>query len=271
MTTINWPSNQEYIQNYHPDTAKADPWSVPRIALPVMLLLVGLTMASCKSAKSPESTQSPVASETPTDFSLPVITPNVSPLPIETPTVPPRIIPSTPAAAPETPDIVVLPNPESVNATPSVPPVEDTPLPIPDTSKAMPLPFPKAPNPTTSKPTLANLPDGNYFYGESAEFDSPGKRYLVFTKTGNVLIGQEYLWQTEHRQCFKGIANLNNIKNVKIAYQQPSVDTEEPKWLFEEMTPLTTDSLQSLSWEKTPDFIKSNLQDCVKIFQVFNP
>ena len=266
-TTIDAKAGYISIQDSHSDTRKAYWRRIPKIQWLVILTVVGLGLFGCKSSKSPENDQSPSppVSETPADFSFPLITPNVSPLPTETPTVSPL---PTPTISSVPPEIVVLPTPEQVPNTPSVSP--EIPSPTPEASKAVPPPLPKPPGVDNRKPTITNLPDGNYFYGESAEFDRPGSRYLVFVKTDNVLIGQEYFWQTEHSHCFKGIVNENTVKNVKIAYRQPSLEAEDAQWSFEDMKPIRISDFQSISWDKTPDFAKNNLQDCVKIFSIFN-
>ncbi|MEQ9549383.1 MAG: hypothetical protein RIM23_07170 [Coleofasciculus sp. G3-WIS-01] len=267
-TTIDAKAGQVYIPDSHPDNRNAYWRRIHGIQWLVILTVVGLGMFGCKSSQPTQDAQrsSPPASETPADFSFPVITPNVSPLPTETPT--PSPLP-TPTISPTPPEIVVLPTPEQVpNNTPSVPP--QIPSPTPEISKAVPPPLPKPPGVDTPKPTMKGLPDGSYFYGESAEFDRPGSRYLVFIKTDDRLIGQEYFWQTEQSRCFKGIANENIVKNVKTAYREPSREAEEVQWSFEDMNPIKLSELQPIGWEKAPDFAKSNLQECVKLFSVFN-
>jgi hypothetical protein len=268
-TKIDSKAGQVYIQDCDPDTQNADWRRIPRIQWLVILTLVGLGLFGCKSSKPPENAQSPSppVSETPADFSFPLITPNVSPLPTETPTSSPL---PTPTISSPPPEIVVLPTPEGVPNTPSVPAEVQLPSPTPQASKAVPPPLPKPPGVDNRKPTIKNLPDGNYFYGESAEFDRPGSRYLVFIKTADRLIGQEYFWQTEHSRCFKGVANENMVKNVKVAYREPSMEAEDVQWSFEDMNPIKLNEFQAISWDKAPDFAKNNLQDCVKIFSVFN-
>lgn len=237
----------------------------------VILTIIGLGLFGCKSSQPTQDTQSqspsPSISETPADFSLPVITPNVSPLPTVTPTPSPL---ATPTISSPPPEIVVLPTPEQVPNTSSPPAEVQKPSPTPEPSKAVPPLFPKPPNLDQPKPTIKNLPDGNYFYGESVDLDRPGNRYLIFIKTDNVLIGQEYLWQTEYSRCFKGIANENIVQNVKAAYRQPSIAAEDVQWSFEVINPIKLTEFHSISWDKAPDSAKANLQDCLKIFKIFN-
>ncbi|MFP4412363.1 hypothetical protein, partial [Coleofasciculus sp.] len=80
-TTIDAKAGHIYIQDSHSDTRKAYWRRIPKIQWLVILTVMGLGLFGCKSSKSPENAQSPSppGSETPADFSFPLITPNVSP------------------------------------------------------------------------------------------------------------------------------------------------------------------------------------------------
>jgi hypothetical protein len=111
---------------------------------------------------------------------------------------------------------------------------------------------------------IKNLPDGNYFYGESPELNRPGSKYLVFKKKGDLIIGQEYFLQTDSSQCFRGTANSSNINNVKTAYLEPSDDGMQ--FAFGQIDSIGTNNLHQLGFEKAPDFATDNLQQCIKVF-----
>lgn len=111
---------------------------------------------------------------------------------------------------------------------------------------------------------IKNLPDGNYFYGESPEFNSPGREYLVFKKKGDLIIGQQYVLQTDNAHCFRGTANSSQINNVKTAYFQPSDNGME--LAFGQIDSIGTNNLHQLGFEKAPDFATENLQQCIRVF-----
>ncbi len=111
---------------------------------------------------------------------------------------------------------------------------------------------------------IKNLPDGNYFYGESTESNRPGKEYLVFKKKGDLIIGQQYVLQTDNAHCFRGTANSSQINNVKTAYFQPSDDGM--KLAFGQIDAIGTNNLHQLGFEKAPDFATDNLQQCIRVF-----
>ncbi len=111
---------------------------------------------------------------------------------------------------------------------------------------------------------IKNLPDGNYFYGESAEFNSPGREYLIFKKKGDLIIGQRYALQTDSSECFRGTANSFNINNVKTAYFEPSDNGLQ--WAFGQTDAIGTNNLHQLGFEKAPDFATQHLQECIRVF-----
>ncbi|MCP2730645.1 hypothetical protein [Limnofasciculus baicalensis] len=111
---------------------------------------------------------------------------------------------------------------------------------------------------------IKNLPDGNYFYGESTESNRPGKEYLVFKKKGDLIIGQQYILQTDNAHCFRGTANSSQINNVKTAYFQPSDNGMQ--LAFGQMDAIGTNNLHQLGFEKAPDFVADNLQQCIRVF-----
>ncbi len=154
------------------------------------------------------------------------------------------------------------PLPQQAYQAPSTQPTHQIP-PVPKANQPRPnLPVNQAANNTIQG--LKTLPDGDYFYGEFPDAISTGRKYLVFRKTGNLITGQEYIFQTDQSHCFTGTADINNIVNVKIAYREPSKD--DGKWLFSERESIKTNELHRLGFEKAPDFAASNLQECIKVF-----
>lgn len=133
----------------------------------------------------------------------------------------------------------------------------------PDTQVALLRP-PKLETSRSSILDIKNLPDGNYFYGESPDSNTPGKRYMIFKKKGDLIIGQEYLLQTDNSQCFRGTANSSQINNVKTAYFEQSGDGLQ--WAFRQMDSIGTKDLHQLGFEKAPDFATQHLQECIQVF-----
>lgn len=70
-----------------------------------------------------------------------------------------------------------------------------------------------------SEQTIQSLPDGVYLYGETSYPNRVGTRYIVFYKSGNVLIGSSYKRNTDDSYCFRGTVNLNLLTNATFAYE----------------------------------------------------
>ncbi|MBE9126941.1 MULTISPECIES: hypothetical protein [unclassified Coleofasciculus] len=253
----------------HPKTAKTNRRGIPLSNLMGILGIVGISCLGCKSSSPPPPSETPASllplPEIPTAQTTPLEIPAASPTLLESQeslsTVPDRgAFQPTPPPIPIVPTIAEMPN----FASPSPESKAFSPAP------SKPEPFsPQPSKPQTSEDsdrTIKSLPDGDYFYGESTQLDSPGSRYLVFRKTGNSLIGQEYVFQTDNSHCFKGTANASTIDNVKIAYFEPSTEGEGAKWSFDERQSIKTSELNPLNFEKVPEFATSNLQECIKIF-----
>lgn len=256
------------------------------INLIAILGFVSLISFGCK-ASSPKS-QDKQASPTSQASSTPTISqasPTV-PTPQASPTFP--TLPASPTpSAPQTAQIPSLPRTNSIatapqtyqapqippdNSASSAPPAEPV-APITRANPASPTLQAKKPAFTPStKPTETNtnqglktLPDGDYFYGESQQTDSTGRKYLIFRKTGSLVTGQEYVFQTDHSNCFKGTAAANGITDAKIAYFQTTQDTANSKWLFDRKDLIPVSELQPLSLEKVPEFATQNLQECINV------
>lgn len=256
------------------------------INLITILGLVSFISFGCK-ASSPKS-QENQASPTPQASSTPTISQASPPLPTPqaSPTLPTLQANPTPSA-PQLSQIPSLPQTNSIPTAPQTyqaPPIpQDNPASTaPQAEPAAPTAQANPPSPTlqakkpssnpSTKPTetegnqgLKTLPDGDYFYGESQQTDSTGRKYLIFRKTGSLVTGQEYVFQTDHSNCFKGTANANGITDAKIAYFQTALDTSNAKWLFDRKDLIPVSELQPLSLEKVPEFANQNLQECINI------
>lgn len=233
--------------------------------LMVILIIVGISSFGCKTTPpAPPQTQISAPTPTPSPTYSPILPENLSLPPTSSPTPPPISTPLLPQTfSPQPIEIPTLPNlPEAETLPPNLAKNQTV-------SPTLPKPENISQNPT--KPGTENqpnqeiksLPDGDYFYGESPEYDQPGSKYLVFRKSGNLIIGQEYFLQTDSSHCFRGTAEVNSINNVKIAYSEPS--NEEFKWSFGELDSIKISQLYQLSWEKVPEFAATNLQECLKI------
>ncbi len=249
-----------------------------------ILVVLGVSSFGCKSEQpTPPAAQTSIPAPPDTQGALPILPDAQTPFGY-----------AQGNSLPSPPDAQAPPaTPQNIQADPPVPPQTQVYPPVPPETQAYqqlqpetkvfaPNPAkpqtssPKPAKPQTSSPAPAkpqtapdnnqdikNLPDGNYFYGESPEVNQPGSKYLVFTKTGNVLIGQEYLLQTDNSHCFKGTADVNTISNVKIAYFEPAV--EGAKWSFDEMESIKISELHQHGFEKAPEFATQNLQECIKV------
>lgn len=153
--------------------------------------------------------------------------------------------------------------PKTQQLSPNKPETPTVLLTPPETQIALLRP-PKREASASSFMNIKNLPDGNYFYGESPELNRPGSKYLVFKKKGDLIIGQEYFWQTDSSQCFRGTANSSNINNVKTAYFEPSDNGMQ--LAFGQIDAIGTNNLHQLGFEKAPDFATENLQQCIRVF-----
>lgn len=237
---------------------------IPLIKLMGILGIVGISSLGCKSSSPPPPTETPASlsslPEIPTALTTPLETPASSPPLLETPT-PLSTVPDTRVAQPTPSPIPIVPTIAETPDFASTPP--ETQAFSPTLSK--PEPFSLPPSSEESDRTIKSLPDGDYFYGESTQLDSPGSRYLIFRKTGNLLIGQEYFFQTDNSHCFKGTANMSTIENVRIAYFELSTEGGSAKWSFEERESIKTSELNPLNFEKAPEFVTDNLQECMKI------
>lgn len=253
-----------------------------------ILGLVSLISFGCK-ASSPKS-QENQASPTPQASSTPTLSQAspADPIPQASPTFP--TLPASPTpASPQTSQISSLPQTNPIQTAPQtyqppqIPqgnsaapaPQTEPDAPVAQTNPASPTLQAKKPssNPST-KPTetetnqgLKTLPDGDYFYGESPQTDGTGRKYLIFRKTGSLVTGQEYVFQTDHSNCFKGTAEANGITDAKIAYFQTALDTANAKWLFDRKDLIPVSELQPLSLEKVPEFATQNLQECINVLE----
>jgi hypothetical protein len=112
---------------------------------------------------------------------------------------------------------------------------------------------------------LENLPDGEYFYGQSPTPDAPGQLYVVFRKTANSMSGLKYAFQTDNSGCFQGIAQGEKVVNLQGAYAQPSRDGLQ--WSMEQnLEPLDLTGFHSIGFENIPDYAQQSFQQCVAIF-----
>lgn len=242
--------------------------SLKLIRFILILGVLGISSLGCQSS-SPTVSETQTSPPTPsnTQASLPIepeplavpLTPPANPIPIATqPTT------RTPLATlPTRSDTQVFsPTPTDIPALPTLPETQalSPTAGKPQTHSSLPL---KPSTGTSTNQVIKTLPDGDYFYGESPELNSPGRKYVVFRKTGNLIVGQEYFLQTDTSHCFRGTADLNSIDNVKIAYFEPSL--EGAKWLFGELESIKTTDLHQLGFEKAPEFATANLRECIKI------
>lgn len=243
------------------------------ISLTVILASVVISSFGCKNSSKdvqenqtistlPDSQASPTEPESQVDSTLPVtpVTPTRSATPV-TPTAP--LTPTTPIA------------PTNQAANPQVV-RENQRLETDSTTVGNPLTNPLASSQLNSNEkvnktqnlSITNLPDGNYFYGESPQSDEPGQKYLIFRKTGNLIAGQKYLFQTDDSICFQGIAESSTINNVEIAYFEPS--KEGLKWYFDKEQPIPISGLHQIDFAKAPQLSTANMQECLKVFQEKN-
>lgn len=258
-----------------------------RINLIVILGILGMTAFGCRTS-SPPSQENQAPSTPPANSSLPIpeiyptlSEPQAEPTPSigETYPTPPDPqayqTPPIPQGYPVFPDPQVyqappvpqpyptFPDPQVYQSPPISQPYQTPPIP-----QANSAPVARQPNPaanTTTTQGLRGLPDGDYFYGELPETDKTGHKYLIFRKTGNLVTGQEYLFQTDQSNCFRGTADTNGIANVKVAYFELS--REGTKWFFDERDSIKTSDFHRFSFEKAPDFASRNLQECINIFR----
>jgi len=68
-----------------------------------------------------------------------------------------------------------------------------------------------------SRQTIQSLPDGDYLYGEVSYPNQGGRKYVIFSKSGNVITGFKYTRNTDAISCFQGKVNSNIIANATIA------------------------------------------------------
>ena len=173
--------------------------------------------------------------------------------------------PEIQSVSPTKPEIQpLLPTKPKTQPLLGIPPETPTVLITPPGTQIALLRPPKPEADPSSFMDIKNLPDGNYFYGESPELNRPGSKYLVFKKKGDLIIGQEYFWQTDSSHCFRGTANRSDINNVKTAYFEPSDNGMQ--LAFGQIEAIGTNNLHQLGFEKAPDFATDNLQQCIKVF-----
>ena len=70
---------------------------------------------------------------------------------------------------------------------------------------------PTAQNPSENQ-SVADLPDGKYFYGATQDLNKLGAQFVTFKKTGNVVFGQQYVSNAGGSSCF--IPNISQISRT---------------------------------------------------------
>ena len=97
-----------------------------------------------------------------------------------------------------------------------------------------------------STQSIANLPDGSYFYGETQNPRQMASQFVIFRKKGDVVFGQEYFTNTGSNSCFVGqIKSGNTLSRVTQAILGEPIRRGEANWEFPEKSSLDLGSLNN--------------------------
>jgi hypothetical protein len=81
-----------------------------------------------------------------------------------------------------------------------------------------------------SAQSIANLPDGTYFYGQSSEINQVGKMYYLFKKRGEQATGLAFSPRAGDSPCFTGTIQDNQIKRVTAAFASYDRSGKNANW-----------------------------------------
>jgi len=111
---------------------------------------------------------------------------------------------------------------------------------------------------------IQNLPDGNYYYGESLVPNSSGSDYLIFRKKGNKVTGMRYPVPGE-TSCFTGTASSGAITNVTVEFMELG---EGGKRELLRGKDIDLGSYYKLRFNQAPGGGTKFIQECTKVFPI---
>ena len=131
-----------------------------------------------------------------------------------------------------------------------------------------------SPNPSgdqRSSKSIEDLPEGQYFYGETQNISQRGAKFVVFSKVKRSVIGQEYTSNTGGSACFAGKIASGNVVDAVIGTAELGGDWEFVRKKEFDLGRLgNRESLKyDLGFENRPAFAKNSIQNCAKVMSKY--
>lgn len=112
-------------------------------------------------------------------------------------------------------------------------------------------------------PSLADYADGQYFYGEQAEANQVGEKYLILKKEADLIHGFAYIRNSGYgAYCFQGEVINNQIVNVRVIDINASGNSD----VYQSQTNIDLNSYYPLAEAETELNTQVWLEQCIQMF-----
>jgi hypothetical protein len=123
-----------------------------------------------------------------------------------------------------------------------------------------------------SAQSIANLPDGQYFYGQSPEVNQVGKMYYLFKKRGDQATGLVFAPRAGDSPCFTGTIQGNQIKRVTLAFASYDRSGKNANWSSSQVADYNLNGTYRLDINQYRGDVKDEISRCQSgISQVVAP
>jgi hypothetical protein len=123
-----------------------------------------------------------------------------------------------------------------------------------------------------SAQSIAKLPDGTYFYGQSSEVNQVGKMYYLFKKRGDQATGLAFAPRAGDSSCFTGTIQDNQIKRVTVAFASYDRSGKNANWSSNQVSDYNFNGTYRLDVNQYRGDVKDEISRCQSgIAQVVAP